>query len=359
LSIPPFTSAVLVLALLAGACGENSEVVPHVAPSATRVPSSTGTIAKERVLTVAGFSLAREPYASRIVGDFESRWRAAHAEPLRVVASYGGSGSQAQAVLDGLEADVVAFSVDEDIERLARAGLVRSDWRTASATTIVARSIVVITVRKGNPLGIHEWVDLARPGLRIVTPDPRTSGAGRWNVCAIYGAALRGEAGVPPREPASAERFLASVLRNVVEQAADAESSFRSFGNGHGDVAIAAESQVQGGRMFGNDYEAVIPRSSLRIDNPVAVVDANVEKHGVRQIAEAFRDSLASPDAQRAFAFYGFRPVDAWIARECAGQFPTPPDLWTIDELGGWIRVTRELFDPGGAYERASTPVTR
>ena len=302
---------------------------------------------------MACFSLAREAYASRIVGEFENRWRSSHPEPLRIDVTYGGSGSQAQAVVDGLEADVVALSVDEDIERLARAGLVRADWLTATTTTIVTRSIVVIAVRKGNPLGIHEWADLARPGVRVVTPDPRTSGAGRWNVCAMYGAALRGEAGVPIHDPPAAELFLARVLKNVIEKSEDAESSFRAFGNGRGDVAIASESQVNGGRMIGNDYEAVIPRSTLRIDNPVAVVDANADKHGVRAIAEAFRDSLASPEAQRAFAFYGFRPTDVAIANEYSGQFPAPRDLWTIYDMGGWSRVSSDVFGPGGTYERA------
>lgn len=355
------TLAAILLCFSAGGCGDDGEPRSSAAPGlgskpATAQESAPSAPTREVGLDFAAFSLAREAYESRLVGEFQVRWRKSAAQEVRFRQSYGGSGSQARAVSEGLEADVVALSLEQDIDLLVRNGLVQSDWKSVPNGGVVSSSIVVIAVRKGNPLSIRDWSDLVRPNLRIVNPDPLTSGAGRWNLSAIYGAALRGRVGVRADDPHEAQRFLEQVLANVVGQERDAESSFKAFAAGEGDVALASESQVNRGRMFGNDYEAVIPTSTLRIDNPIAVVRANAEKHGVREVALAFVAFLMSPDAQRAFAFYGFRPVDPAVAKSYAHQFPSPPDLFTIEDLGGWGRVSEELYAPGGVVERAPKP---
>jgi sulfate transport system substrate-binding protein len=340
-------------------CGEGrssgTETRPESPPPASASSSATPQAAAVE-LSFASFGVAREVYESRLIPEFQSRWRKAAQQELHFGQSYSASGSQARAVANDLEADVVALSLDEEIDLLVRAGKVHEGWKSVHHGGVSAGSIVVFAVRKGNPLGIHDWPDLVRPGLRIVAPDPQTSGAGRWYVSAIYGAALRGQAGVRRGDPAQAQHFLSRVLANVSAEERDAESSFRSFADGRGDVALASESQVNRGRMFGNDYESVIPPSTLRIDNPIAIVDANVDEHGAREVAEAFLEFLMSPEAQRAFAFYGFRPVDPAIAESYAEQFPTPPDLWTIEELGGWGQVSHDLFAAGGVLEDAAHP---
>ena len=207
---------------------------------------------------------------------------------------------------------------------------------------------------KGNPKGIRGWRDLAGQGLRIVTPDPRTSGGGRWNLCAIYGSALRGHGIGAAGDAVSAERFLAQVFANVVARDKDARSSFRVFEDGGADVAITSESEIRRSRMFGHECEAVIPESTLRMENGAAWIDASVDRHRSREIAEGFVAFLATTEAQKAFAGYGLRPVDESILADRPDEFPAVKDLFTIEALGGWSRAETEIFGPGGVAERAT-----
>ena len=331
--------------LLSG-CGDPA---PEEAPAS--VPASEKNAAVTLVLGV--FAGAREPYEKRILPLFKNHWQRVRGQEVTFVESYAGSGTQASAIARGFEADVAVLSLAEDIDLLVRSGLIRHDWRMAPHRGIVSRSLVVLAVPKGNPGTVQDWPDLLRPGLRIVTPDPRSSGGGRWNVSAIYGAALRGRAGVPAGDPGLAERFLAEVLGHVVSLEKDAAESFRKFEEGEGDVAITYESEVIQGRMFGHEYERVIPSSTLLVENPAAVVDRNAEKHGVREVAEAFVQYLWTKECQRKLGFCGMRPVDPAVAAEYVNRFPRPKDPWTIEALGGWERVSREIVGPGGVLERA------
>jgi sulfate transport system substrate-binding protein len=175
-----------------------------------------------------------------------------------------------------------------------------------------------------------------------------------WNVCALYGAALRGHTAAPKGDPAGAEQLLAAVLRNVSVMDKGARESIVNFEKGVGDVAITYENEVLVGRQAGQTYEFAIPRSTILIENPAAVVDRYAEKHGSRDLAEAFVAFLRSPEAQRAFAQYGLRPVDEAVAKEVAGSFPPVQDLFTIRDLGGWPGVQQTLFAPGAAYDRVA-----
>ncbi len=213
-----------------------------------------------------------------------------------------------------------------------------------------------MAVPKGNPKGIRGWKDLAGQGLRIVTPEPRTSGGGRWNLCAVYGAALRGHGLGAEGDAVAAERFLAQVFANVVARDQDARSSFRVFEDGGADVAITSESEIRRSRMFGHECEAVIPESTLRMENGAAWIDASVDRHGCREVAEGLVAFLATTDAQKAFADYGLRPVDESILADRPDEFPAVKDLWTIDALGGWSRAEKEIFGAGGVAERATAP---
>jgi sulfate transport system substrate-binding protein len=173
-----------------------------------------------------------------------------------------------------------------------------------------------------------------------------------WNVSAIYGAALRGFAGVEKERPEAAAQILGAILRNVFIMDKGARESIINFEKGIGDVALTYENEVLVGQAAGQKYEYVIPRSTILIENPAALVDAYVDKHGVREAAEAFLDYLRSPESQRAFADYGLRPIDPEVARSVADKYPPVEDLWKIEFLGGWSRVTVEIFGPTGVYSR-------
>jgi sulfate transport system substrate-binding protein len=335
-------TAALLVACLSFGCGEE--------PGSARAeqPAPVPDSAPPLTLHVAAFTTVREAYEKRIIPLFVEKWRRDHGQELRVVQSYGASAVQAQAIVDGWEADVAALSNAEDVELLVRAELVRPDWPWGSRRGIVSTSAIVLAVRNGNPRGIRDWDDLVRPGLKIVLPDPTSSGGGRWSVAAIYGSVLRGAGGGEPGTPAQAERALAGVLRNVVSWSPDARSSFQAFEDGLGDVAITSESEVVRSRTFGHEIDWVVPRSTLRTDNPAVLVDANADQHGVREAAQAFLEHLVTEEAQRAFALRGSSAVP---------DDPEPAhraqDLWGIEDLGGWERIARDLLAPGAGLDRA------
>ena len=266
-----------------------------------------------------------------------------------------GSGAQARAIVNGFQADVAALSLAPDLDAIAKAGLITHDWTNTPTKGMVSDSIVAFAVRKGNPKGIHDWADLARPGIQVLTPNPKTSGGAQWNIAALYGAALRGEVrGVPKDDPAAARSFLVAVLKNVKVMDKDARTSITTFGQGVGDVAITYENEVFTGRKAGADYELVIPTSTILIENPVAVVDAHVSRHGTRAVAEAFVAFLTTPQAQQVFAANGFRSVDPTVAHATAGTYLAVTDLWNIAYLGGWKTVVPNYCGDSGVYTQAA-----
>ncbi|MBI3940771.1 MAG: sulfate ABC transporter substrate-binding protein [Acidobacteria bacterium] len=306
--------------------------------------------ANKVTLILGSYTAPREVYGKAILPMFKDYWKKRTGQDVQFQTSYQGSGAQARAVVGGFEADVAALALAEDIDRIAEAGLITHDWKADSHGGMVSRSIVVIAVRRGNPKGIRDWPDLALPGLNILTPDPKTSGGAMWNINAIYGAALRGFAGVAGGDAAAARGFLKSVFRNVSVMDKGARESLTTYEKGIGDVAITYENEVLIGRAAGQPYEYVIPRSTLLIENPAAVVDKYADKHGSRDVAEAFVDFLSHEEAQRAYAKYGLRPVNPEVARETESQFPPVDDLWKIDFLGGWKKVISELYGPQGMF---------
>jgi sulfate transport system substrate-binding protein len=304
-------------------------------------------------LILGGYTTPREAYGKAIIPAFQKYWKDKTGQDVEFQESYQGSGSQSRAITSGFEADIAALSLEGDIDKITEAGLITHDWKSKPNSGMISDSIVVIAVRPGNPKGIHDWADLAHPGLNILTPDPKTSGGAQWNINAMYGAALRGYAGVPKDDPA-AQDFLKSVFRNVSIMDKGARESITNFEKGVGDVAVTYENEVLVGKQAGQNYEYVIPHSTILIENPVALVDKYVDKHGVREAAEAFVTFLWSPEAQRAFAKYGLRPVDQAVAQEVKSQFPAVADLWKIDYLGGWKKVGDSIYGPQGVYTRVS-----
>lgn len=303
-------------------------------------------------LILGGYTTPREAYGKGIIPAFQKYWKERTGQDVEFRESYQGSGAQSRAIIGGFEADIAALSLEADIDRISEAGLITHDWKSKPNRGIVSTSVVVIAVRQGNPKGIRDWADLTRPGLNVLTPDPKTSGGAQWNVNAIYGAALRGAAGVPKDDPAAAKQFLKDVFRNVSILDKGARESITTYEKGIGDVAITYENEVLVGRQAGQSYDYVIPRSTILIENPVALVDKYVDQHGARQVAEAFVNFLSEKESQRAYAKYGLRPVDADVAAEVQGQYPTVEDLWKIDFLGGWARVSKEIYGPDGVYTK-------
>ncbi len=301
-------------------------------------------------LTLGAYTTPREAYGRAILPAFRTYWKKKTGQDVEFRESYQGSGAQARAIIGGFEADIAALSLAADIEKIRSAELITHDWAAKPYRGTVSTSVVVIAVRPGNPRNIRDWPDLAAPGLNVLTPDPRTSGGAMWNICAIYGAALRGYAGVPKDEPQAAAQFLKAVFQNVSIMDKGARESITKFEQGVGDADITYENEVLVATAAGQKYEYVIPRSTILIENPVALVDKNVDKHGVRQAAEALVDFLWTREAQLGYSKYGLRPVDPDAAKEVQSGYPAVDDLWNIEFLGDWPEVNKSIFGQNGVY---------
>jgi sulfate transport system substrate-binding protein len=303
-------------------------------------------------LILGAYTTPREAYAE-IIPLFQAAWKAETGQDVVFEESYLGSGAQSRAVVEGFEADVIALSLEADVARIVNAGLITHDWHAVAYNGMVSTSIVVFGVRAGNPENIQDWHDLARPGVEVLTPNPQTSGGAMWNILSAYGAALRGHVqGVPADDPAAAEAFLEAVLRNVTVMDKGARESITNFEQGVGDVIITYENEILVGQKAGQDYEMILPQSSILIENPVAVVDASVEAHGSRAVAAAFVNFLFSTEAQTIFARYGLRSPDPAVAADTADRYPALADQFTIGYFGGWDKATPDFFGEAGLYSR-------
>lgn len=304
-------------------------------------------------LILGAYTTPREAYGKTIIPAFQKYWKDKTGQDVEIQESYQGSSAQSRAIISGFEADIAALSLEADIDKIAEAGLITHDWKSKPYNGMASTSVVVIAVREGNPKAIYDWTDLTRAGLNILTPDPKTSGGAQWNVNAIYGAALRGFAGTPKDDPSSAQQFLTDVFKNVSIMDKGARESITNFEKGIGDVAITYENEVLVARQSGQKYEYIIPSSSILIENPVALIDKHVDKHNVRKVAEAFIDFLLSKETQLFYAKYGLRPVDPEVAKTVQERFPPVKDLWKIDFLGGWKKVSNDIYGSQGAYTKA------
>ncbi|OYU27540.1 MAG: sulfate transporter subunit [Burkholderiales bacterium PBB2] len=288
---------------------------------------------------------------------FAKQWKAKTGETVSVKQSHGGSGKQARSVIDGLEADVVTLALAYDIDALHDAGkLLPVDWQkrlpnNASPYT----STIVFLVRKGNPKHITNWPDLARSGVDVITPNPKTSGGARWNYLAAWGYALK----QPGGNAESAKAFVKRIYGNTKVLDSGARGSTTTFvERGIGDVLIAWENEAYlAVKELGPDkFEIVTPSLSVLAEPPVAVVDKNVDKKGTRKQAQAYLDYLYSPEGQEIAAKNYYRPRDAKAAAKYAKQF-AKVNLFTIDELfGGWRTAQKTHFDDGGVFDQIFTP---
>jgi sulfate/thiosulfate transport system substrate-binding protein len=287
---------------------------------------------------------------------FAAQWKAKTGQSVTIQQSHGGSGKQARAVIDGLEADVVTLALAYDIDAMAKAGLLPADWQTRFAdNSSPYTSTIVFLVRKGNPKGIKDWEDLARPGISVVTPNPKTSGGARWNYLAAWGHALR-----KTKSEDQARAFVAALYKNVPVLDTGARGATITFvERGIGDVLIAWENEaILAARQMksGAGFEIVAPRESILAEPPVAVVDKVAERRKTTDLAKAYLGFLYTPEGQRLAGKHFYRPRDAKIAAEFDSQFPKI-SLFTIDAVfGGWAKAQAKHFDDGGEFDKLYAP---
>ncbi len=330
----------LLMALIMAGCGENK-------PQG----GTAGTAADGDVTLVIGAYSVVKDALQDILPAFKAEWKARTGQSVSFQESYEASGTQARAIVGGFEADVTLLALEGDMEKLVKAGLVDSEWNKAAYEGMVTRSIVVLGTRVGNPLGIKDFEDLIKPGVKVLYPNPKTSGGAQWDINAIYGAGLKkSEHATGTKDEAAAKKFLADVHRNIESMDKSGRASMAAFEYGVGDVIVTYENELLARIAKGVQYDIVVPRSTILIENPAAVVGRNADRHGVREAADAFVQYLYSEAAQKLFAKHGFRPVQEELASQMQDDFPQPPDLFTIDYLGGWDEVRSTLYSKRGVW---------
>lgn len=305
--------------------------LPAVLLAAALGVSACGSSSSKNQLSLVAYSTPKEAYAE-LIPAFN---KTPAGKGITFTQSYGPSGDQSRSVAAGLPADVVAFSLAPDVSKLVDAGLVDKNWASGPTQGFVTDSVVVLTVRKGNPKNIHTWADLLKPGVQVITPNPFTSGGARWNVMAAYGAQL--EQG---KTPAQALDYLGKLFKNVAVQDKSARDALQTFTGGKGDVLISYENEAITAQQKGEKVDYVVPAQTILIQNPIAVTSKSSNKTK----AQAFVSYLLTPAAQRIFAQKGYRTVLTGQAN--TKRYPNPPGLFRIDKLGGWSKVTKQFFDP-------------
>ncbi|MCU0543527.1 MAG: sulfate ABC transporter substrate-binding protein [Oscillatoriaceae cyanobacterium Prado104] len=310
---------------------------------------------KDVELTLVSFAVTKSAY-DRIIPGFVAKWKRENNQNVKISQSYGGSGSQTRAVIGGLEADVVHLALEFDTDRIQQAGLIKAGWeREVPNNGIVSKSVAALVTRPGNPKKIQGWADLAKPGVKVITANPKTSGVARWNFLALWGSVTR-----TGGNEQQASNFVSQVYRNVPVLPRDArEASDTFYKQNQGDVLINYENEILLARTQGENEPYIIPQVNISIDNPVAVVDKYAAKHGTTKVAEAFVKYLYTPEAQREFARVGFRPVNATVAQEFSGKFPRIGRLFTITDLGGWNAVQNKFFADNAMFDRIQSSLGR
>lgn len=334
--------AVLMLAVLtltAAGCGNEQE-------------GSTAAAAQQGDLTlvVGAYSVAKDAMGE-ILPLFAEEWQAKTGQKIVFQESYEASGTQARAIAGGFEADVTLLAMEGDVEKLVKAGLVEKSWKERGEAGMVTRSVVALGTREGNPKGIHDFADLAKPGVKVLYPNPKTSGGAQWDINAIYGAGLKlSEEQEGAKDPAAAKAFLESIHANVESLDKSGRASMAAFEYGVGDVIVTYENELLARIAQGVKYEVIIPQNTILIENPAAVVDKYADEHGTREASEALVDYLTTPEAQEVFAKFGFRPVNEQVYAEHESQYPVPAGLFDISYLGGWEEVRTTLYSKRGIW---------
>ena len=327
------------MALLVG-CG---------APASAPQGKSSGE--RQRLLLVS-YAVTKGAY-DRILPAFVERWKQKTGQELEIKTSYGGSGSQTRAVIDGLEADVVTLALAADVLKLQESGLIAPGWEQEFPNaSVITNSAVAFLTRAGNPKQIANWKDLTKPGVTVVTANPKTSGGARWNFLGLWGSVT--QSGGTPQQ---AEAYVASVYSNVDNLPKDArEASDVFLKRDQGDVLLNYENEAILASKNGVLKDPfVVPELNIRIEGPVAVVDRNVDRKGTRKAAEALAAYLFSEEAQSIFAEEGFRPTSPAIWARVKDRFAPVKRFFSVKDFGGWSKVNQEFFGDGAIWDRLVT----
>jgi sulfate/thiosulfate-binding protein len=315
---------------------------PIAAPIAAAGPA--------QILNVS-YDPTRELYTA-LNAAFARQWKEKSGQAVAIRQSHGGSGKQARSVIDGLPADVVTLALGHDIDSIARRGLIKPGWQAELPNNSAPYySTIVFLVRKGNPKGIKDWNDLARPGVSVITPNPKTSGGARWNFLAAWGYGQKSSG-----SGQGALQFVTRLLRNVPVLDSGARGATTTFvQRGQGDVLIAWENEalLATRKLRAGKFEIVTPSISILAEPPVAIVDANVDKHGTRPLAEAYLKFLYSPEAQEIIARNHYRPRNAQIAAKYARELKNIPLLSIDRHFGGWAKAQATFFNDGALFDQA------
>jgi sulfate/thiosulfate-binding protein len=321
---------------------------------ATATVLVAATVSAQTQFLNVSYDPTRELYAA-VNATFTKYWKGKTGQDIRFRQSHGGSGSQARAVIDGLEADVVTLALAYDVDAVSNAGLIHKDWqKRLPQNSAPYTSTIVFLVRKGNPKGIKDWGDLIRPGVQVITPNPKTSGGARWNYLAAWEYAKRRNGG----SDAKAREFITALFRNVPVLDSGARGATTTFvQRGIGDVLLAWENEAYLALAEEKDkVEIVTPSISILAEPPVAVVDKVVAKKGTKAVAEAYLQFLYTPEGQEIAARNHYRPRDEKVAAKYAGTF-AKVELFTIDQaFGGWQNAQKTHFADGGTFDKIYRP---
>jgi sulfate/thiosulfate transport system substrate-binding protein len=344
--------ALLLTALLGGlsSCNKKND------DASVQAGAGAATSAAPVTLLNVSYDPTRELYTD-FNAHFAKKWEATHKQKVTVNQSHGGGGKQARAVIDGLEADVVTLAVAYDVNQLHdKAKLIPSSWQSRlEQNSSPYTSTIVFVVRQGNPKQIKDWNDLAKDGVKVITPNPKTSGGARWNYLAAWGYALK----QPGGDDTKAQAFVEKIYKNVPVLDSGARGSTTTFvERGIGDVLVTWENEalLSVNELGKGKFEIVVPSLSILTEPPVTVVDKVVDKHGTRAVAEAYLKELYSPEAQEIAAKHYYRPRNADVLAKYKDRFPAI-SLFTVDELfGGWAKAQPTHFNDGGLFDKIYKP---
>lgn len=329
----------LLLTIVLTACTEQ--------PSASVNLEEASDPQSEQTLIIGAYGVAKDAL-QLIVPEFQREWKEQTGKTIQFQLSYEASGTQARAIAGGMEADVAVLAMEGDVDKLANADLIPADWKARDPYAgMVTRSIVVIGTREGNPLGIQDWKDLTRKDVDVLYPNPKTSGGAQWDINAIYGAGLMMAKEEGKEADPYAKSLLESIHQRVISMDKSGRASMAAFEYGVGDAIITYENELLARIKQGVNYEIVVPKYTIQIENPVVVVDRYVDKHGTREAAEAFVAFLRSEKAQKLWVQAGFQPVV-----DIAGIETTRvrEGIFTIDDMGGWKHVRELIYSKRGVW---------
>ncbi|MCC3704381.1 sulfate ABC transporter substrate-binding protein [Rouxiella badensis] len=314
---------------------------------------TAGAMAKDIQILNVSYDPTRELYQDYNKA-FSKYWLAKTGDNVTVRQSHGGSGSQATSVINGIDADVVTLALQSDVDAIADRGRIAKNWETRLPDNSAPyTSTIVFLVRKGNPKGIHDWNDLIKPGVSVITPNPKTSGGARWNYLAAWGYALHHN----NNDKAKATDFLRALFKNVEVQDSGARGATNTFvERGIGDVLISWENDaiLADQKLGKGKFEVIYPSESILAEPSVSVVDKVVDKRGTRDVADAYLKYLYSPEGQTIAAQNYYRPRDPEVAKKFASQFPAIK-LYTVEQVaGGWTNAQKEQFANGGIYDQVN-----